>query len=365
MTRAQAETKAEALSLETLTNRDLIELFQQDREISSALPEKQARRHPASGLPILYSPARGHRPRTHGKPDRDCPICGGNITVPVDIWTLDKDPEEFGFINKNLYPAVFPFQDLPPDKRAESSWGLHFLLWPSCRHQQRFATLPPRQACLSLERLALLEKILLNPSGNDSSADSSRQNGFFNIIKNEGSAVGGSIAHDHFQMIYTLTEPLSFRQDRFFLQHHPAGLADYLRQNMPPSLILGENKDWILGVNPFMSRPGELLLLPRENPAAFLHTLSFNQLMNLTELLQTILGWAPLYFNTVFPSRQVAFNLVFHNSGAGAFFVEYLPFTQNNGGYEKQGFYICQDSPEKSAQFYKDLCLTNQGANEL
>jgi galactose-1-phosphate uridylyltransferase len=48
--------------------------------------------------------------------------------------------------------------------------------------------------------------------------------------------------------------------------------------------------------------------------------------------------------------REIAYNVVTHNGpGAGLYF-EFLPYTQEMGGYEHLGLFICQGDPEEVAE---------------
>jgi hypothetical protein len=47
--------------------------------------------------------------------------------------------------------------------------------------------------------------------------------------------------------------------------------------------------------------------------------------------------------------REIAYNVITHNGpGAGLYF-EFLPYTQESGGFEQLGLFVCQAEPEAAA----------------
>ena len=51
--------------------------------------------------------------------------------------------------------------------------------------------------------------------------------------------------------------------------------------------------------------------------------------------------------------REPAYNLVFHSGVSGTFYVEILPHTQEMGGYEQMGLYLCQGTARTSTEDYR------------
>ena len=53
--------------------------------------------------------------------------------------------------------------------------------------------------------------------------------------------------------------------------------------------------------------------------------------------------------------RELAYNVITNNGlGAGLYF-EFLPYTQEIGGYEQLGFYACQADPNQVAAHIRTL----------
>jgi hypothetical protein len=53
--------------------------------------------------------------------------------------------------------------------------------------------------------------------------------------------------------------------------------------------------------------------------------------------------------------RETAYNVITHNGpGAGLYF-EFLPYTQETGGFEHLGLYICQANPGDTASQLKEF----------
>ena len=53
--------------------------------------------------------------------------------------------------------------------------------------------------------------------------------------------------------------------------------------------------------------------------------------------------------------RELAYNVITHNGpGAGIYF-EFLPYTQETGGFEHLGLYVCQQNPKTAAARLRQL----------
>jgi hypothetical protein len=64
-------------------------------------------------------------------------------------------------------------------------------------------------------------------------------------------------------------------------------------------------------------------------------------------------GWseAARAFQELMPKmgKEYAYNALVHTGPGAGLYVEFLPYTQEDGGYEKLGLWVCQESPEGAA----------------
>jgi hypothetical protein len=97
-----------------------------------------------------------------------------------------------------------------------------------------------------------------------------------------------------------------------------------------------------------MRRPFDMLLLLKDTGKSYLHELSRQQLVSIAE------GWQVgiQLLHAILPTRRrnIAYNVLTHNGpGAGLYF-EFLPYTQEEGGFEKLGLSVCQSNPQQASQ---------------
>ncbi len=205
------DTLLEAKDISNLPLANLEKLFHQQAGLSASLPDGSCQIDPRNGDLILYVSRRGQRPHdfrpveTADHPTTSpCPICQGNTTGVIDVAELS---EGFTFINKNLYPVVYPFRrDATEHKKDCPSHGYHFLQWSSSLHDKDWHNMPVTDGTVVFKRLAALEKKLV---------ETGQQ---VLITKNYGRLVGSSLSHGHQQIILTSLLPERFLDDRRFLQ---------------------------------------------------------------------------------------------------------------------------------------------------
>jgi hypothetical protein len=97
---------------------------------------------------------------------KECSVCQGKTTGVIDVADLS---EGFTFINKNLFPILYPLEmrdsDNPANKPGPEdrlAYGLHFLQWTSSQHNKDWHNMPLADRVVVLKRLAVLEKKLLS-----------------------------------------------------------------------------------------------------------------------------------------------------------------------------------------------------------
>jgi len=340
ITRQMLDSLLEAEDIANLTLAELEKLFQQQANLARSLPDGICQIDPRNGDRILYVSRRGQRPHdnrpaeTADPPSSGrCPICQGDTTGVIDIAELSKG---FTFINKNLFPVVYPFdrKQMEREKGCLAS-GYHFLQWTSSLHDIDWHNMSLRDGTVVMSRLAALEKKLV---------ETGQQ---VLITKNYGRLVGGSLSHGHQQIILTPLLPNRFLDDRRFMQEKGEAFSSYLLRQNPSGLLLRDYGTAVLLVPYFMRRPYEMMLLLKETSQRYLHDLSEQ------ELSEVARGWrdAIRVMRSVMPAmgRETAYNITCHNGpGAGLYF-EFLPYTQENGGLEHLGLYACQADPRVAA----------------
>ncbi|MFP4365121.1 MAG: hypothetical protein ACLFR1_14760 [Spirochaetia bacterium] len=347
LSRETADRKTDAEDISRLSLGELTQFFLEDPEIGSNASDSGLRINPFTGLPVVFSSNRASRPETYSR-KTGCPICEGNITGIIDKFELSSGG--FGFINKNLYPILMPRTG------TEGARGFHFLLWPSNLHSKRFETMDIEDAVLNLYRTACLEKLLEEGGSPDFPETANSRHGYFMFIKNYGNRVGGSIEHDHFQALYSNTEPLAYKHDREYYNKTQVPVSRFYIQNTPAELVVYESKYWAVLVPQFIKRPGELIITSRNEAYSSFFQLPQKALQEMAEIMRSCFKNGYKLFQQ---SEETAFNLIFHTHPFTGIYAEFLPYIQPLGGFERLGFYVCQQTPEEAAEQYREKVFTD------
>ncbi len=348
LVREALEEILEAEGVETLSVTDLVALTR--AEINEFLPDGVYAVDPRNGDRILYHSSRGSRPHDNvpedvaAIPERDCVICQGETTGVIDVAELS---EGFTFINKNLFPILYPF-----DKEGAAS-GLHLLQWTSSQHDKDWHNMPLGDRVVVLERLAALERTLLAGGHRVTSGGGQGPRGFVVIIKNYGHLVGGSLIHGHQQIALSNVMPRHFEDNERFEREHGETFSRYMLRETAPELVVADYGAAVLLVPPFMRRPYDMMLLVKDTGKRYLHELDEDELEAVAE------GWhdAIRAIREVMPriGREAAYNVVTSNGpGAGLYF-EFLPYTQEIGGVEHLGLFVCQELPGPAAARLREI----------
>ncbi len=350
--RLERETLARLLQAEDVTQvcfDRLLRYFREEEELDRFLPDGLYRIDPRNGDRIVFNASRARRPHDNRPAEveravgRACIVCEGQTTGIVDVAELG---EGFTFINKNLYPVIYPS---PPEEGADVV-GLHLLQWTSSLHDRDWHNLPLEDRVVVLERLAALERTLLEKGAEAFPGAATNPTGspvFVSIIKNAGHLVGGSLTHGHQQILLSNVAPRRIVDDWRFEQERGESFAAYMLRENPETLLVRDYGPARLLVPYFMRRPYDLFLIVQETERRYLHDLSP------AETTAVARGWhdALRAFRALLPElgRELAYNVVTHNGpGAGLYF-EFLPYTQEMGGYEHLGLFISQGDPEEVA----------------
>lgn len=348
----------EASDIEALTFEQIADFFIKETGIAQFAPDGICQVDPRNGDRIVFNSARARRPHDNRPTDKslddtplqkDCVICQGHTTNVIDAVNLS---EGFTFINKNLFPIFYPDSSgkLPSvdvgkvssGTKGLISYGFHFLQWTSSQHVKDWHNMPQGDRVIAMQRLAVLEKKLIHA-----------RNGYVSIIKNYGHLVGGSLAHGHQQIGFSNIMPWRFQQNKVFQKKFGETFSAYLLRENPAELLVQDYGATVLLVPYFMRRPFDMYLLLKDTSKQYLHELDSEEIAAVAN------GWrdAIRIMLLTMPQigRETAYNVTTHNGpGAGLYF-EFLPYTQEMGGFEHLGLYLCQGNPQDTAVYAKEI----------
>jgi galactose-1-phosphate uridylyltransferase len=365
-------------AIEDLSYPMMVALFQDEQDILDYIPQGLAQIDPRTEDRILYNPSRTKRPHqtdedrgemrgaTDMQPassghETPCIICAGKTTGVLDLAELSRGTT---FINKNLYPILFP-QNVPsllppldpeaplPGPQGLPSHGLHFLQWTSSYHDDDWHNMPLGDRVICLQRLAQLERQLLKTSKGvmppvQPWTGRPDGNGFVSIIKNFGRRVGGSIDHGHQQIAFNNIMPRRVAWNWRFEKEHKECFAAYIQRENPSQLTVREYGTATLLIPYFMRRPYEMLLLLKDTTKRYLYDLNSGELADVAD------GWhdAIRLIRAIMPEldREIAFNVITHNGAGAGLYFEFLPYTQETGGFEHIGLTISEEIPTAAAE---------------
>lgn len=368
------ETILQAVNVESIPFPKLLKFFYEEKGIAEYIPDGICQVDPRNGDRIVYSSARAQRPHDNipesleinsENLEKDCVICQGLTTGVIDVADLS---EGFTFINKNLFPILFPFEGqklYPPDLVGEAprahgkaAHGFHFLQWTSSYHDKDWHNMKQKDCIIVMNRLAALEKKLITDSGSvmpvtELEGVRGDHRGFVSIVKNYGRLVGGSLAHGHQQIGFSNVIPRRFIDNWHFYQTHGLTFSAYLLEENPSDLLIWDYGPAVLLVPYFMRRPYDIYLLVRNVNKQHLFELDENETTAVAQ------GWhdAISFLMYIMPKigRETAYNVIVNNGpGAGIYF-EFLPYTQETGGFEHLGLLLCQGNPRMVAEDVRDF----------
>ncbi|MCF7855007.1 MAG: hypothetical protein K9N51_09435 [Candidatus Pacebacteria bacterium] len=366
--RSQIEAILQAEDLTGLSGDEMARFFLDEAGLRKYLPDGVCRQDPRDGANIIYNSARAKRPHHIGEaapavePDASkCPVCNGNTTGILDVAELSSGVT---FINKNLFPILYPQTESQSgagrkDVLGErSAFGYHFLQWTSSVHTRDWQNMPLADLVVVVRRLAALERKLLFDSGSmmpdfESWDNVKNARGFVSIIKNFGKLVGGSLAHGHQQIGFSNIMPRAFRNNLQYAQKHGELFADTMVRDNPAHLQVADFGSTVLLVPYFMKRPYAMMLFIKDTSRQYVCELGDEEVSDLAAGIHH----AVRAILTVMPDsgRTSAYNFVIHNGPGAGLYVEFLPYTQETGGFEHLGLWVCQNNPENVAKQLKDV----------
>lgn len=367
-------------SVNDLTQPELVDLIVKHEGISKFAPDGFYQVDPRNGERIVYNSSRARRPHdnrnqqqqdSHLSHDTACVICDGKTTGVIDVAELSSG---FSFINENLFPMVHPKALLDqgsetvradrPSAAGSEAIGMHLLHWTSSVHSDDWDNMPLADLEVSFARLAALEEMLLQTApprmpSNQEWGDSSGSRGYVSIIKNFGRPVGGSLAHGHQQICFTNAIPRRFLENLNFERSYKEKFSAYLDRVTDSSLEVIDLGEARLVVPYFMRRPYDTTLLVKDSSKRYLYQL------NQDERKAVVKGWklATRAMLSVLTGlgREPAYNVVIFNGPGAGIYIEFLPYTQETGGFELAGLSVCQSEPLEAAAYLRDLVSADKG----
>ncbi len=332
----------EAKDIEQLEFSELESLFHSEKDPEIRGPGGAAAVDPRDELPVLFNPGRARRPEDYSRPKKSpqpgasvepaCIICQGKTTGIVDYKRLNSG---YTFINKNLFPIVFPEEG--------GTYGFHLLQWTSNHHDQDWHNMPVEDLVSVMRRTAAVEKYFINRTDGE---------WYVSIIKNQGPLVGGSLSHGHQQIIAGPQKPRSVLQHERFKAENGAVFPKYMLNELKPDHMVIDYGPGVLLVPYYMKRPYDMLFLLRDTDKSYIHQLDEDELKSCAGAWQDALG---VYYR-LFPAigRELAFNVIVHNGPGSGLYVEFLPYTQETGGFLHLGVYWAQGGPADVAKIIRE-----------
>ncbi|MCK5153862.1 MAG: hypothetical protein KAQ93_05835, partial [Spirochaetales bacterium] len=348
---------------DSLSVDEIISSFSDDEGLSVFAPDPVLQIDPRDKSIVLFNSARAKRPHDNktvpmsdvNEPNTLCPICEGNTTQILDTAKLSSG---FTFINKNLFPIFYPSFDGGAEEGGKSGkpYGIHFLQWTSSVHDHDWHNMDIKDLMIVITRLAKLEqKLLFHSSGlmPDSGHwnNQKKTSGFISIIKNYGRQVGGSLQHGHQQIAFSNTISGQQYNNWKYLQENHQCFSKRLLEKTPENLIIKDYKSSILLVPYFMKRPYNCILAVKDTSRQFISELNDGELLSICQALSDVMN---LFFD-IMPKigKEPAFNILVHNGPGAGLYIEFLPYTQETGGYEQLGLWVCQADPASAAEFMR------------
>jgi hypothetical protein len=305
-------------------------LTQLCRDVSAQhAPDRELSRDPRTGLPVLCSPARAGR---LSRTSEYCPVCDEDTCPAVDVVELPGS--DSAWLTPNLYPMVFPFDEPSPAS------GIHLVHWSSSFHDGGWPGSTPDVAMALLRQLADAEEFLLHAAPDSYPASGAGHRGHVGVIKNRGRRVGGSVYHDHQQILLAATAPIEPARS--------VGLAASLLAKVRPDCLVENRDDLATTLVPdFMARPLHTFVVPHGDPVGWLHHMQPATRDAVAVCLTRLFAAVDTLMSA--DGREPAWSLTVHTGqGCGPLF-ELRPLTQTMGGFEQLGLYLCEERPCSSA----------------
>jgi galactose-1-phosphate uridylyltransferase len=299
---------------------------------------------PRGGIPIVYSETRAQRLCI---PEHVCVVCDEQTCPVVDQIELPCD--DIAWFTPNLYPITYPHQQPGAESR-----GVHLVHWSSLRHSGGLIGSSRATASAILQHLARAEEFLLHNAPSDFPDRGEGHRGHVAIVKNRGRLVGGSVPHDHQQIMLSAALPAEPPRIK--------GLAQRLLTETPEALIVECVDDAATTlVPPFMRRPLQTFIVPNTSEVGWIHHMEPRVLEAMAVALARLTASTDAVMTEQL--KEPAWNLILHTGPGLVPLIEMRPFTQALGGYEHLGLYLCEELPATSAGRLRDAMVPMPSAD--
>jgi galactose-1-phosphate uridylyltransferase len=123
-----------------------------------------------------------------------------------------------------------------------------------------------------------------------------------------------------------------------------------LREN-PADLLVKDYGPAVLMVPYFMRRPYNTLLILKDHSKRHLCECTEEELAALAEAW----GDTTAAIMALMPAigKPAAYNVTVSNGPGAGLYCEFLPYTQETGGFEHLGLWVCQANPQRTAEHLK------------
>jgi hypothetical protein len=339
--REQLDARAASSSLEALGFAGLEALCRDSAAVHA--PDRHLGHDPRCDLPIAYSEARRQRLGVEG-----CVVCDDHTCPAADVTELPAG--DCAWLTPNFYPVAYPFPDAAAAAATPGLHGLHLVQWSSLRHDGGLIGATAPVAAAIFGQLARAEEWLLHHADAQYPASGGGHRGWVGLIKNRGRTVGGSVEHDHQQILLSnlpFAEPPATRGLRAALLAQSTSELEVDRLDGVRTLV-----------PPFMRRPLHAFIVHQGDDAGWLHHVPAPTLDALAlAVARLTLATSALMAGS---GREPAWNLVCHAGEGCGPILELRPYTQPLGGYEHLGLYICEETPATSAGRLRDALPPSQ-----
>jgi hypothetical protein len=147
--------------------------------------------------------------------------------------------------------------------------------------------------------------------------------------------------------------PRRFQQDLSFRENLIEAFSTYLLRENPPELRIQDYGPAVLLVPYFMRRPFDMFLLLKDTSKRHLYEMSEAETAAIANGWQGAIRIMLLTMPQI--GRETAYNITVHNGPGGGLYFEFLPYTQEMGGFEHLGLYLCQGNPHSAAAHAREL----------
>jgi len=153
--------------------------------------------------------------------------------------------------------------------------------------------------------------------------------------------------------------PQRFFLNKQFEERNGEPFTEFLLNENPADLLVRDYGKAALIVPYFMRRPYNMILALKDTSKQYLCELSTEELQAVADAwhdaIDLILRIMPLI------GKETAFNVTVHNGPGAGFYVEFLPYTQETGGFEHLGLWVCQGNTYDSAATLRQMLGEKKG----